>query len=131
MTFLPSCGKELKSWCNIDTILPPWNHQLFVLHQRQEHRYLKKKNTPVQLVCQHGIFITNRSNTKKVLKFSHTTSRGAWSMSSKRIHWPLETACVSVPGCHTNFPGISVQRYIPSSICETSKTHSHLHLTTG
>lgn len=48
-----------------------------------------------------------------------TTSRGAWSMSSSRIHWPLVTACVSVPGCHTNFPGMSVQRYMPSSICET------------
>lgn len=40
-------------------------------------------------------------------------------MSSSRIHWPLVTACVSVPGCHTNFPGMSVQRYMPSSICET------------
>lgn len=51
--------------------------------------------------------------------FEPTTSRGAWSISSKRIQWPLVTAWVSVPGCHTNFPGMSVQRYIPSSICQT------------
>lgn len=58
-----------------------------------------------------------------------TTSRGAWSMSSKRIQWPLDTACVRLPGCHTNFPGMSVQRYIPSSICvNNNKTQSrYLH----
>lgn len=45
MVFLPSCGKELKSRSNIDAILPSWNHQLFILHQRQEHRYLKKRTS--------------------------------------------------------------------------------------
>lgn len=40
---LPSCCKELKAKISIDTFLPARNHQLFILHQRQENRYLEKK----------------------------------------------------------------------------------------
>ena len=47
-------------------------------------------------------------------------------MSSSRIQCPLDTACVKVPGCQMNFPGMSVQRYIPSNICnERSYYYTH------
>lgn len=40
---LPSRRKELKAKMSINAFLPARDHQLFILHQRQENRYLKKK----------------------------------------------------------------------------------------
>lgn len=41
------------------------------------------------------------------------TSRGAESISSNINQLPFLTAFVSVPACHLNSPGVSVQMYMP------------------
>lgn len=41
MTFLPSRSKELEAWSHFNAVLPSWDHQLFILHQGKEYRYLQ------------------------------------------------------------------------------------------